>query len=86
MASVLYSMGDCADRRKAKSFKRVLSDGYAVLGLGDVARTCVALDTEDAVANIARALTDKNEFPQGQAQCAAEDIETYLGIKVTGDR
>lgn len=55
MASVLYSMGDCADRRKAKSFKLVLSDGYAVLGLGDVARTCVALDTEDAVANIARA-------------------------------
>lgn len=60
--------------------------GNAILGLGHVARTCGALDTETAVSIIARALTDESEFVRGQAQCAADDLETYLGVKVTGDR
>ena len=59
--------------------------GNAILGLGHVARTCGELDTKAAVSIIARALIDEHEFVRGQAQCAADDLETYLGVKVPGD-
>lgn len=58
--------------------------GNAVLGLGHVARTCRALNTELAIPVIARALNDENEFVRGQAQCSAEDLRVYLGVVVPG--
>jgi HEAT repeat protein len=56
--------------------------GNAVLGLGHIARTCRALDLAKAVPLIEKALNDQNEFVQGQADSAADDVETYLGFAI----
>lgn len=58
--------------------------GNAVLGLGHIARTCRALSLELAVPVIAVALRDPHDFVRGHAFTAAEDLNTYLGVKVPG--
>src|SRR6185436_19314458 len=60
--------------------------GNAVLGLGHIARTCRALNVSAAVPIIATALQDEHEFVRGHAVGAAEDLATYLGVKVPGFR
>lgn len=58
--------------------------GNAVLGLGHIARTCRALNLELAVPVIAVALHDPHDFVRGHAFTAAENLNTYLGVKVPG--
>lgn len=58
--------------------------GNAILGLGHIARTCRALNLELAVPVIALALHDPHDFVQGHAFTAAENLCTYLGVKVPG--
>lgn len=56
--------------------------GNAILGLGHIARTCRVLDTKAAVPVIAAALQDDHEYVRGHAVSAAEDLDTYLGIRL----
>jgi hypothetical protein len=58
--------------------------GNAVLGLGHIARTCLALNTDVAVPVIAAALDDQHEYVRDHAESAAEDLEDFLGIVVPG--
>jgi hypothetical protein len=58
--------------------------GNAVLGFGHIARTCRALNLSVAVPIISQALNDPHEFVRGQAECAAEDIQTYLNVSIEG--
>lgn len=60
--------------------------GNALLGLGHIARTCRALNTQAAVPLIASALRDEDEFVRGHATSAAEDLATYLGVVVEATR
>lgn len=59
--------------------------GNAVLGLGHIARTCRALNLPVALPVISRALTDAHDYVRGQAECAAEDLQTYLNVSLQKD-
>lgn len=83
---------DC-DRAWAEEICRSLSShqhfnvrGNAVLGFGHIARTCRALNLAVAAPIIAHALNDPDDFVRGQAECAAEDIQTYLNVSLRGDQ
>lgn len=52
--------------------------GNAVLALGHLARTTGDLDEGRTRAAIAAALVDEDEYVRGQAEAAAEDLETYM--------
>ena len=56
--------------------------GNAILGLGHIARTCRELNLEQAVPLIYSALKDTHEYVRGQAECAADDLNVYLGVLV----
>ena len=56
--------------------------GNAVLALGHIARTCRALNIDEAAPIIAAALRDEHEFVRNHAQSASEDLETYLGVVI----
>lgn len=58
--------------------------GNAVLGLGHIARTCRTLNLDLAVPVIAEAMHDPHDFVRGHALSAAEELNTYLGVKVPG--
>jgi hypothetical protein len=53
--------------------------GNAMLAMGHIARNFYWLDRIRAQPVIELGLKDPNEFVRGQAMCAAEDIERYLG-------
>lgn len=56
--------------------------GNAILGLGHIARTCRALNTAVAIPLISAALSDPHEHVRGQASNAADDLQTFLNVRV----
>lgn len=58
--------------------------GNAILGLGHIARTCRQLDLSRALPVISLGLSDPHDYVRGQADSAASDLHTYLGVVVPG--
>lgn len=53
--------------------------GNALLGLGHIARLHRGLDREKAEPLVSAGLADPSDWVRGQAECAADDIENFLG-------
>jgi len=60
--------------------------GNAILGLGHIARTCRALNTEAALPLISQALADPHAYVRGHAVEAASDLLVYLNVRVPEPR
>ncbi len=57
--------------------------GNAILGFGHLARRFKRLSDENVIRPIIeKALKDINAFVQGQAESAADDLETFMGWRV----
>ncbi|WP_428407254.1 hypothetical protein [Hyphococcus sp.] len=60
--------------------------GNAILGFGHLSRTLRKLDEKMVKPIIEAALHDKEAFVRGQADCAMDDIENFLGWKFNRKR
>lgn len=53
--------------------------GNAILGFGHLSRTTGQVNEARVFRLVADALTDENDYVRGQAHCAADDLNQYLG-------
>ncbi len=58
--------------------------GNAMLGFGHIARTCRELSLGRVLPVLSNALVDPHEYVRGQADCAACDLDMFMGVRVPG--